>query len=379
MRPTRLRVPTVVLAAAVAAGSGGSAHALTHDLPPSLAPLILSETVPFVFTPNDFSAADWAVEWSGPAIPGVRATLGENSFEWVRIAAVFDLPRAVLVVDADSAESDGLHAEAKGARPNQWMYVGCRFVWQQGPSHSTPSFEIFAFWDGVGQEAEINGVRTPSTSVSVWPVRAAAEPGEVTFRAGAQSIKLTYRVPKQTRAGFLGVGLGPYAYTFEDGIDDAHSVAPILTMYGAYFLHEAMRIVAFNATSIHRRFYNDLGLHLWTEQFRVWDARFSMNILLGGHILAFTHRDKLFVRLGGPQGLELIFRDFMARSHNLSLGLFAQPPFDGKLYYNAWVRWGKSSFFGELNYIAWQESIGNQRVYSRSFGVTVGMPLARFF
>ena len=49
-----------------------------------------------------------------------------------------------------------------------------------------------------------------------------------------------------------------------------------------------------------------------------------------------------------------------------------------KAYYNTWLRWGSPSFFGEVNYISWEENLeGRGRFYSQSVGVSLGFPLAR--
>jgi hypothetical protein len=140
-----------------------------------------------------------------------------------------------------------------------------------------------------------------------------------------------------------------------------------------------MRIVMFNATAIHSQYYSDIGIYLLTEQTRSIDKRMSFNLLLGLHGIVFKDGDNTVFKLGGPQGAEFIFRDFLKRNHNLGLGAFIFPETSGKSYYNVWLRWGTPSFFGELNYIAWKETVDDHTVYSRSFGLCVGMPLARFF
>ena len=58
------------------------------------------------------------------------------------------------------------------------------------------------------------------------------------------------------------------------------------------------------------------------------------------------------------------------------------PGIGDRSYYNAWLRWGNSKAFIELNYIGWSQTYeieGAQReVMLRSFGLSVGIPLIRF-
>ncbi|MGE0615271.1 MAG: hypothetical protein AB7P04_06500 [Bacteriovoracia bacterium] len=429
------------------------AFALLHELPPSLAPLILSETVPFVFTPADFRAADFEVQWVGPAVPGVQARIGEKSVEWARAAKSFVLPRGRLLVEAEgveagrvvnngfsqtfyveggkgtvdlpvamfSGEKNAIQVEVRRGgktvagilhirykpRPenearvlvdttcspynvraeeitipkNSWMYLACRFVYSEGDQNTTSSLELFVFWDNVGQTASIDGIEFPSTSVNVWPLRMRAKPGFTTVSVPGQpgqKATIRYGVPEKLRYGALGMGIGPYAYTYTGGNRSTHSYAPLLTFYGSYFMHEAMRLVMFNATAIHKDWFTDTGLYVMLENTRAWDERFSMNLLLGANMIVFPYNGQTYARFGGPQGIELVFRDFLVRRYNFSFGSFVYPKIDGVSYYNVWLRWGPPSFFGELNYVSWTKPIGNDEVFSQSLGITVGFPLTTF-
>ena len=159
---------------------------------------------------------------------------------------------------------------------------------------------------------------------------------------------------------------------------DLQAYTPVLTIYGSYFFNEALRLVMFDAVSLHGRTFNDLGAYLLVEQVRTIDERFSFNLLIGAHLIYFHHDNKDFLLPSGPQGVELVFRDFGLSRFDLSVGGFVHPPFNSRQYYNIWLRWGTKELFGEVNYIAWEEDLGTYHVYNRSLGVTVGFPLFRF-
>jgi hypothetical protein len=189
---------------------------------------------------------------------------------------------------------------------------------------------------------------------------------------------LRYRVPKDLHLGFLGGGIGPYAYTFTGGGADTRTVAPVATLYAGYFITEAMRVVAFDAITVHKDHVNDLGLYLVSEQFKTLDRRISLNVMLGAHVVGLNFNGSGHIIFSAPQGAEITFRDLFKKSYNFSFGSFVYPPIDGTAYYNVWLRWGKPTFFYELNYISWREQIDGQNFYARAFGVCVGFPLWRF-
>jgi hypothetical protein len=85
------------------------------------------------------------------------------------------------------------------------------------------------------------------------------------------------------------------------------------------------------------------------------------------------------MQFSGPQGVEFIFRDLGLPRYNLGLGIFANPGIGDRTYYNAWLRYGTSSVFAEINYIAWKLQYNNERYFHRSVGLSVGFPIARFF
>jgi hypothetical protein len=139
--------------------------------------------------------------------------------------------------------------------------------------------------------------------------------------------------------------------------------------------------VAFNATAVHSAYNTDFGIYLSQESLKTLDRRISVNVMLGAHFFGYKASNQNMFQFGAPQGFEIVFRDFAQKSRNLTFGSFIYPLIDGKEYYNTWVRWGTGSVFAELNYIGWREPLENgERAFSRSVGISVGMPWTfRFF
>ncbi|MGE4232853.1 MAG: hypothetical protein AB7F43_05930 [Bacteriovoracia bacterium] len=269
--------------------------------------------------------------------------------------------------------------EPKSLRHDTWVYVGCRMVYSEGAEHSEASLEVFVFWDNIPKTIQIDGVSTTSTSVAVWPLRLRSQPGKVTLSTSGQDLFLRYSIPPRMSKAFIGLGAGPYVYTYDGA---GHSIkekfVPEMTVYGSYFFEEKVRLVFFSIIPIASTIFADSGLYVVTEQFRSLDRHFSLSILLGAHVLAFPGLGKNNVQFSAPQGFEIVYRGLFGRRDNLSLGAFVYPPIGGRSYYNAWLRWG-TSIFGELNYIAWREPLSeSESVYTRSVGVSFGMPLFRF-
>jgi hypothetical protein len=205
-------------------------------------------------------------------------------------------------------------------------------------------------------------------------------PGRVRLSARGHSLVLAYGLPQPLHAGFVGLGLGPYQYTFHDGQVALDGIVPLVTLYAGYAFTPDTRLVYFNATAMHSRWGSiDQGLYVWLEQAKLVDDRVSINLLLGANVLIYSHDDHAVARVSAPQGFEFIVRDLFARNRSLTLGAFLYPKISGREYYNVWLRWGSPQLFGELNYIEWQEPHGEQRTSSRALGVSFGTPLFRFF
>lgn len=430
------------------------AHAFIHEVPPDLAHEALSEAVPTAFAPSAATVEDYSLEWSGPAIPGVKFSLEKGTLEWVRVGDLLVLPRARVWIEADSIDGGrveisgfsyaltvsgsqasqkfpvalisgpenvislqikrdskvfnghftvrfsprspgltgvffdsscspySLRQESVADQPlkNSWAYVGCRMVRTQLSSYTASTLEVLVLWDGVGQQVQMGGVTVAAKPSTLWQVRAQAGSSPIELKARDQVLRIGHSVPEKQAQAFLGAGIGPYTYTFLDSADNVTEGAPVATLYGSYFLTENARIVMFNATTVHRRWNTDLGLYVNYESSKLLDNRISVNFLLGAHVIGFKAFNTTFFRFGAPQGFEFIFRDAGFKKSNVGLGGFLYPPISGKSYYNLWLRWGGPRFFGEINYIGLAERIDDaHRIYSRSLGLSFGMPLFRFY
>jgi hypothetical protein len=136
--------------------------------------------------------------------------------------------------------------------------------------------------------------------------------------------------------------------------------------------------VYFNAAVLHHLGSMDQGLYLWLEQFRIFDERVSMHLLLGANLLVYARHGGVAARVSAPQGVELITRDVLGRGKNLTLGAFIYPKINQRSYYNIWLRWGSQDMFGEVNYIEWQEPHGGGASKSRALGLSFGAAVLRF-
>jgi hypothetical protein len=276
--------------------------------------------------------------------------------------------------------SNGLPIRLKA---QQWVYIGCRSVVSGTGASRTATLELYVFWDNVGREIQLEGSWTPSSAVSIWAMKVTSDPGVLGLRAGGQELQLRYFLPDRLHFFNLGMGIGPYGYEFKALEEPLGGVVsdyrPLVTLYASYFFSETIRIVGFNALAIGKSGFNDLGIYFNSENFRIVDRRLSLNLLLGGHVIGFQTKDNTYLIPGAPQGLEMIYVDFLQKGANLSLGGFVYPKINDKAYYNLWMRWGSSALFGEVNFILWEEKLYDRRVYSRSLGVSLGFPLARLF
>ncbi len=266
-------------------------------------------------------------------------------------------------------------------KSSSWIFVSCRFTHLKSTDYRTSSLELYVYWDQVGQSIRMNQVPIKSTRESLWTLRLQSQPGAVSLVSEdqKQSVRLAYQIPEENHRGFLGAGIGPYAYTFTDPLNPVESIAPVATLYGAFSVGEGMRIVTFNALVLHERFSTDWGVFFMIEQNLFLDQRISLRLLLGGHVLGFFFRDSFRIDPAFPQGVELVFSDFLKRRYQLSMGAFLYPKIKGTSYNNLWLRWGPPEFFIEYNYISWTRPIQSEILYSRSHGISVGIPITGIF
>jgi hypothetical protein len=235
-------------------------------------------------------------------------------------------------------------------------------------------------WEGAQGVLRSGLAKVEPLIPGLWLLRAGPERPVVSLEtAKGEKLEIHFQIPKRLSYASLGLGVGPYGFLLDDTHSTVNRIMPITTMYGSYFLTEGSRLVFFDALVGGSHWFNDMGFYFNNESTRALDERLSMNLLLGFHIIGFKVTSGTAYRLGVPQGFEVVVRDAFKTRCNASEGGFFNPPIGGKSYYNAWVRYGTSSLFGELNYISWSElGPSNERVYSRSLGVTVGAPLFIF-
>ncbi|OFZ53361.1 MAG: hypothetical protein A2428_10385 [Bdellovibrionales bacterium RIFOXYC1_FULL_54_43] len=268
----------------------------------------------------------------------------------------------------------GLKTESLGFKADEWVYIGCRMVHTES-IYRTSSLEVLVYWDNVGQSILVGGIETPSSSVSLWPLRLYADPGTILLRAGSHEMRLRYSIPRQLHHGAVSLGIGPYAFNFRDESHEVSNTTLMPTLYSSYFITESMRLVAFGAVTANAQLISDFGVYLSSEYIRTLDRRVAVNLMLGVHSIAFRTGGQYYFLLGAPQGAEVVVYDFLGRARNLTLGGFVYPSIQGKAYYNTWIRWGSGALFGEINYIAWEEKLDSEQYSSRSMGVTLGFPL----
>ncbi|HEX7477164.1 MAG TPA: hypothetical protein VF331_05120 [Polyangiales bacterium] len=284
--------------------------------------------------------------------------------------------RAQVLVDS-SCSPYGVHVRRGAIPDDSWMYIGCSAVITSRGDHDSATLELYVLWEQAGA-ITIEGVGATPVVDTLFTHQLAASPGATTFAASGKRVELVYRLPEPLHAGFLGMGFGPYYYRLQDDRATRTECVPLLTLYAGYSVNPTMRVVYFNATAVDRAGFIDQGIYLWLEQLRAIDDRLSMNLLLGANVLIYSRHDQPLGRLSAPQGFELVFRDFLGRNRNLTAGAFLYPQIADRSYYNVWLRWGSGKFFGEINYIAWQEPHSGGATKSQSFGLSFGIPVARF-
>ncbi len=261
---------------------------------------------------------------------------------------------------------------------DSWLYVGCRTVRTAHADRKSATLELYLLWDHVGSSIEVDGMpRTPSSDGLIF-ARVSTRPGEIALSARAQTLTLAYFVPDPLHAAFAGAGLGPALYSLEGPLSSAHTVVPLLTLYAGYSFDPETRLVYFSALAGQQRGYVGQGLYLWIEQFRAFDDRLSLNLLLGANMLLYRRGARAVTRVAAPQGVELILRGLAGANHNLTVGGFVYPDLGGSVYYDGWLRWGSTRLFGELNFLYWREPHSTGSTQSQTLGLSLGMPLVRF-
>lgn len=240
-----------------------------------------------------------------------------------------------------------------------------------------PSLEVFFYWDRMtNAEVKVNGRVLPSLRPQLFAFIPIAEQHTMRLESGEESLAIEYASPSRLYDLSVSAGIGPYLYHIEGSRLAVDKWVPFGTLYAGYFLKESLRVVSFAAFPMSANPYMDVGLYVSTEQFRGIDERFSVNFLLGAHVIGFSSSTSSQWSFSAPQGIEMSFRDFMGwKRQNFSFGGFFYPTINRRSYFNTWIRIGSSSLFWEINYISWQEPVGEADIYTRSIGLSVGFPL----
>jgi hypothetical protein len=268
------------------------------------------------------------------------------------------------------------------------LAVGCRRVLIQGAGDFSQLIELHLVWDGA-TNTELEGVPVGLHATDATVVRLAPGASTTTVRAeNGASVTLHADVPRRAHAALLELSLGPNGYRLlglrDDPLarilnDPLYLFSPLIVARATYRISDTTRVVSLNALNLNRRWDADLGLYLNYETLRALDRRFAVNLLIGGHAVAFTTPGGYYVRFGAPQGAELVVYDAFLRNHNLTLGGFVYPSIAGESYYNVSLRYGTPGLFFEANFLHWQEPLPNGTPAStRSAAITVGMPILHF-
>ncbi len=316
---------------------------------------------------------------SGPKNPidlsWTRAGKRETARAFIKFKPRSELKPPYLFLD-HTCSRFGVSAKVAQFQSDQWVFVSCRFAEIESEHHRSQGLELFVFWDGVGETINIGGQPTPQTSDSEWTLRLRSAPGSIRLGAGQTDFTLSYFAQENWHRGNIALGIGPYAYSFSGAGQDFSTWTLFPTVYLSYFITESMRMVTFGASHASSRGNTDLGVYLSTEYGKILDKRVTINLMLGGHLIGFKSEGQYYLRVGAPQGMEVVVSDVFGAGHNLMLGGFIYPMISGKSYTNVWLRWGTSQLFGEFNYIAWDEKVYENPFASHSVGLTIGFPLS---
>lgn len=303
----------------------------------------------------------------------------ELSFQSLLQYAPKDPVRANPVyIDASCSSENGMAKWQNLPQVPTWAYLGCRLTQSKRERQRTSNLEIYLFWDQPDSEILLAGNSIPETQPSLWFLKLRPHSGALPVESKAGALSLSHQAPEKVRYGSIGLGLGPYAYRFQTSQLNVDTTAPLLMVYGSYALTDSQRLTVFNATTVHRTLFMDTGLYFNSESFRTLDRRLSLYVMLGMNAIGFRNQGVSRFKLGAPQGFEAIYRDAFGRNWNLSAGAFIYPKINDQSYYNLWFRYGNRGRFLEVNYIAIQNEIAGTPFYTRSLGVSFGMPIARF-
>lgn len=260
------------------------------------------------------------------------------------------------------------------------LIADCRIIRGESSEGMVGVLDVLLFVDGSGDFIRVNGVLSKAEAPSLFRLRLSTQVQPFILEAAnGESYDLKTKIPVRLNRGFFGMGVGPYHYELSAPGTDVKTTAGIITLYGSYQIGETVRLTAFNATAIHKNFFSDTGLYVKTNSVRLFDQRVSGYLMLGANLVGYKYGPSTRFNFGAPQGFEAVFHDFLALNKTLTAGGFIYPPIDGKSYYNAWLRYGAPGFFFEMNYLAIRTQFESDAISTKSVGVSIGFPLARFF
>lgn len=174
----------------------------------------------------------------------------------------------------------------------------------------------------------------------------------------------------------LALGLGPYQMDTESSSQSSEQLAPAIMLYGKYDLVNKTSLRFFDAFIKNDSHFNNGGLYFAYELASLSDGNISLTPLIGAQALSFKFQNNSETnkKIIFPQGVELAMRhSFGIKNLTTVFGAFLSNS-NSDPYTNLWIRSGKKIFY-ELNYIKWNNL--NNRV--KTYGISVGIPLASFF
>ncbi len=270
----------------------------------------------------------------------------------------------------------GVTAELVGGPDDDWVYVGCKRVFEGGVLDRTQVLDVRIHWDNVGGAVQLGGKVVAAAPASVWDLRLRSGDGPTVLVAGARRLEIKHRLPAAAPFGTLGFGVGPAYYHFTSSSEQLQTASPFVATYLAYRLSDVSRLVAFGGLHLNDKRDLDVGVYVSTETLRFFDRQASVNLLLGAQLIGFQHAGTYETRLGIPQGAEVLLRDVGFVGWNVLAGGFFYPPINDKIYASVWLRYGTARLFVEANGMFRQEPLKDRTLtQAETLGLSVGAPL----
>lgn len=284
----------------------------------------------------------------------------------------------------NSCSSYWVKAEDIQLPAHSWAYVGCRYVWQEGPDHPVSSLEAVVVWDHVGQKIEVSKIPVTSGPDYAFPFRAGGEPDHMVLSAkdldgNTGHFTLRWKIPVQAHYGAFAMQLGLSTFAMAGDGQSTNSIAPTVRITAIYTLNELIRLYGMAYTSVHPQNYSDVGLYGQILDFTALDKRLNFRLILGAHVLMFRPATSFYAAFNANQGAEFTYRDAFKRGHDIRVGFFYLPLLSGQSYLATWLRWGSPRLYVEGTYITWTQNANSSTQTFTSYGVNVGLPIGAFF